>query len=422
MKKLNILLAKLEKLHPKYIDLSLVRIKRLLAKIGNPHLKLPVCLHFAGTNGKGSTLNFTKQIMVESGYIVHAYTSPHLERINERFFLSNKIISNKILIKTLKFIEKVNNNHPITFYEITTAATFYLFNKYPADFVLLETGLGGRLDATNIIIDPVLSIITPISIDHQEYLGKTIDKIVIEKLGIVKKSSTILCSKQSPKVKKQINDFARKNNNKIISYGKNWVIKNYKNNFLYYKTNKDIIKFNKPSLLGEHQIFNASTALTAILYLKKIGYKFNKNNINQGLKNTIWTGRLERINKIDLQIYLDGAHNEAGALSLMKFIKNSKKETWIILGMLANKNVYTFLSRLKRYINGIIAINIPNEKNSMKLDEIERNCNKLKIFCKKEKNILAALKYLEKNHKPKQIIVTGSLYLIGKIRKKLINY
>ena len=196
MNDLQAILERLEKLYPKYIDLSLKRIKKLLAKLDNPHKKLPPCIHIAGTNGKGSILSFTKKIMNESNYNTHAYISPHLERINERFIISNKIISNKLLLKNLKFIEKINDNEPITFYEITTALAFYLFNKYPADFILLETGLGGRLDATNIINKSLISIISPISLDHQEFLGKSLVKITKEKLGIIKNNSTVISSKQ----------------------------------------------------------------------------------------------------------------------------------------------------------------------------------------------------------------------------------
>jgi len=167
MKELNDLLARLEKLHPKYIDLSLNRIKILLKRLGNPHLNLPPCIHIAGTNGKGSTLSFIQNILIESNYKVHAYTSPHLSKINERFFISNKIISNKKLYKILRYVEKINNHKSITFYEITTAAAFCLFSWNKADFLLLETGLGGRLDATNIIKKSLISIITPIGLDHK---------------------------------------------------------------------------------------------------------------------------------------------------------------------------------------------------------------------------------------------------------------
>jgi len=423
MKELNDLLARLEKLHPKYIDLSLKRIKILLEKLGNPHLNLPPCIHIAGTNGKGSTLSFIKHILMESNYKVHAYTSPHLTKINERFFISNKIISNKKLFKYLKYIEKINNKKSITFYEITTATAFYLFSKYKADFLLLETGLGGRLDATNIITNSLISIITPISLDHKEYLGRSIKKITNEKLGIIKKSSVIISSKQTYRIAKQINNYAKKNKHRTIMYGKNWILKKTNNNLINFQNNKKLIKFSKPSLEGDHQIYNASTALATIYYLQEVGYNFKKNDINKAIVETQWPGRLENIKKNNPSIYIDGAHNIDGANALKNFIIQSNKKTWIVLGILKTKEVYLYLKALKKSIIGVIAIDIPNEKNSLSPEEIKKCCEKINIFCKTEKNVKNAIKKIVKNYNPQQIIITGSLYLIGKTRKKLlINY
>ena len=187
--KLDKLLNQLINLHPKYIDLSLNRLEKLLKKLNNPHLNLPPVIHIAGTNGKGSTLSYIKSILIESDYSVHSYISPHLKLFNERVMLNNKQIKTSKLLSTLKYVKKINNKNPITFFEITTAAAFYLFAENKADFLILETGLGGRLDATNIINNSLIDIITPISMDHQEYLGNNILKITNEKLGIIKKKS-----------------------------------------------------------------------------------------------------------------------------------------------------------------------------------------------------------------------------------------
>ena len=202
--KLEILLKQLSKLHPKYIDLSLKRLEKLLKKINNPHLNLPKVIHIAGTNGKGSTLSFIKSILIENGFSVHAYISPHLKTFNERIIINNKEINKKDLYELLNFIKKINNSEPITFFEITTAASFYIFAKKKADFLILETGLGGRLDATNVIKNSLINIITPIGIDHQDFLGRSIYKITNEKLGIIKKKSTIIISKQKELIKKTI--------------------------------------------------------------------------------------------------------------------------------------------------------------------------------------------------------------------------
>ena len=202
--KTNQLLDELLDLHPKYIDLSLERLKKLLQKLGDPHLDLPKTIHIAGTNGKGSVQSFIRNILVSNGESCDAYISPHLSRFNERIILNNKSVSTKKLYETLEFVKKINNNNPITFFEITTAAAFVLFQRSNSNFLVLETGLGGRLDATNIIPKKMFSIITPISFDHEEFLGKTINKITKEKLGIVKNSEFILISKQNEKVRKFI--------------------------------------------------------------------------------------------------------------------------------------------------------------------------------------------------------------------------
>ena len=215
------LLGELIKLHPKYIDLSLKRVKKLLYKLGDPHLDLPNTIHIAGTNGKGSVHSFIRNILVSNGYSCDAYISPHLTKFNERIILNNKEISTNKLYKTLKFVKKINNDNPITFFEITTVAAFVLFQRTKSDFLILETGLGGRLDATNIIPKKKFSIITPISYDHEEFLGNTIHKITREKLGIIKNTKFVLISKQKKEVEKFIKKKLLKRKN-VYFYGKNF--------------------------------------------------------------------------------------------------------------------------------------------------------------------------------------------------------
>ena len=220
------MLGQLVRLYPKYIDLSLNRLHKLLDKLGNPHLKLPPTIHLAGTNGKGSLLSYIRHILYENDYLTHCYTSPHLKSIEERFVISNKQIGKRKLYNTLKYVKKINQGKPITFFEITTAAAFYLFAKEKADFTLLETGLGGRLDATNVIKHTIIDIITPISIDHQEFLGNSIKKIVNEKLGIIKPSSSIIISKQNIVVKNHIKKMIRNFSNKKLFFGDQFRITN----------------------------------------------------------------------------------------------------------------------------------------------------------------------------------------------------
>ena len=416
---LNKLLIQLGKLHPKYIDLSLNRLLNLLKKLNNPHLKLPPTIHIAGTNGKGSTLSFIHHILKENSYKVHCYISPHLESFEERIILSNRKITKQKLYNTLSYVKKINNKDPITFFEITTAAAFYLFNKSSADFLILETGLGGRLDATNVIEQSVIDIITPISLDHKEFLGSNLKKITDEKLGIIKSSSSIIIGKQSTEITSYIKKNIKKNKNRKLFYGKNFKVLKTTNKHFVLDLNNKILKFNIPSLIGHHQIENSSTAIATAYEIKKQGYKIIHSLINDGLVKTIWPGRLEKRYLKKIPVYIDGAHNIAGAKQLCNFLNKNKKNTWIIFGMLNNKDLYNFLNQIKKFISGVIAVRIPEEKNSFTTQEIFTVCEKLKIECIKQKNIKSANQYLLRLIKPERIVITGSLYLIGKARKLL---
>ena len=416
-KKLDELLNQLLNLHPKYIDLSLDRLVKLLKKLDNPEKDLPPIIHIAGTNGKGSTLSYIFHILREHNLKVHAYISPHLRYFNERIILSNKEIKTNKLKKALEFVKKINANKPITFFEITTAAAFFLFSKEKADFLILETGLGGRLDATNIIQNSLISIITPIGIDHQEYLGRNIIKITNEKLGIIKKNSNVIIAKQKSIVNSHILKKINSNKQNLNFYNKEFYILNKKNNTFAIKYKNKIINYNKPKLIGEHQLENATTAIASVLKLKELGYKFTNKNINKGIIKTKWPGRLEVGSMNKIKVYLDGAHNIDGATQILKYFKEKKVKIWIMVGMLKNKDLYGFLKKIKPILSGVIAISIPNEKNSFTPEEIKRACDKLNLISFSQPSILKANNFLLKKIKPKSILITGSLYLIGKVRK-----
>ena len=418
--KLEELLKQLLKLHPKYIDLSLKRLLVLLEKIDNPHLKMPPTIHIAGTNGKGSTLNYIYNILKRNNYLVHCYISPHIKNFEERFIVSNNYISRKKIFNTLKKIKKINQNNKITFFEITTAAAFYIFAKEKADFVILETGLGGRLDATNVIGDTLLDIITPISKDHQEFLGNNIYTITNEKLGIIKPSSKIIVSKQKEKINKHIINKLKLFKNEKIFYDKNYrIIKNQNKNF-FLEFDKKIYKFQKPNLKGYHQVENASTAIASLIKIKELGYKITNKSINDGLSLAKWPGRLEQGYLKKIPVFLDGAHNIEGAKQLINYFKNNKINRWLIIGMLNNKDLINFIKKMKIVINGVIAIKIPKEKNSFETKNIAEVCKNLKIKCVEKKNISVANQYLLNVIKPEEIIISGSLYLIGKVRNLYI--
>ncbi len=412
------LLKEFIKLHPKYIDLSLNRLHNLLKKLGSPHKNLPPTIHIAGTNGKGSTLSFIKNILQNNDYSVHTYTSPHLERFNERININNKQVNTKTLLRSLEYVKEVNKNKPITFFEITTAAAFVLFSKYKADFLILETGLGGRLDATNIIQEKLISIITAIGIDHEEFLGKTLKKITKEKLGIIQNSKNIIIAKQN----KEVDNFIYnklKNLNNVYYFNRDYGFKAINKKHFIFKFQKNEQTIRRPSLQGFHQIENASTALTAGMLLKENNYKIKLNSLGKSIYNTKWPGRIEKVKFKNKYIIFDGSHNLSGADKLNKYLNETKIHPNVIFGMLNNKNIFEFLSILKKNIDTLYPIKIPDEQNAYTQKEIHKISKKLRLDTVIIKNLTNINKLLMKNPN-KYILITGSLYLVGKIRKKYL--
>ncbi len=406
------------RLHPKYIDLTLDRLEKLLDKLGNPHKYLPPTIHIAGTNGKGSTLSFLKKILLYNNYSVHSYTSPHLVNFSERICINNKQISTIKLYNCLKYVKKINANKPITFFEITTAAAFLLFAKNKGDILLLETGLGGRLDATNIIPKKLLSIITSISFDHEEFLGKSIIKIANEKIGIIRQSNNIVIAKQQKKVQEFIYK-KLKNKKNIYFHFKNFNIPRIGNNNFLFKFGNFQKWITKPQLEGIHQLDNASTAIASAIILKNYGFNIDFNTLGKSIYSTKWPGRLELIKYKNKIIILDGSHNISGAEQLNSFLKNKKLKPDVIFGMLKNKKIYHFLKTIKNNINVLFPIKIPEEKNAFSQKEIEKYTEKLNIKYSTKKNLDAINKDLIRLSN-KYILITGSLYLVGKLRKKYL--
>ncbi len=412
------LLKEFINLHPKFIDLSLSRLEYLLKKLGDPHKNLPPTIHIAGTNGKGSTLSFIKNILKNNNYSVHTYTSPHLEKFSERIHINNKQVNASRLLTSLEFVKKINQNKPITFFEITTAAAFVLFARYKADFLILETGLGGRLDATNIIPKKFLSIITSIGIDHEEFLGSTLKKIATEKLGIIKNTNNIIIAKQN----KEVGDFIfkkLKKMNDVYYFNKDYKFKTLDRKKFFYQFLNIKKKFLKPSLEGDHQIENASTALTAAIILKKNNYNIKISSLGKSIYNTKWPGRIEKVKFKNKIIIFDGSHNLSGAKKLNQYLKENNILPNIIFGMLNNKKASEFLLIIKKNIDTLYPIQIPDEKNAYTQREIYKISKKLNINTMIINN-LNTINQLLINSSNKYILVTGSLYLIGKVRKKYL--
>ena len=412
------LLKEFINLHPKYIDLSLTRLVKLLEKLDNPHKKLPPTIHIAGTNGKGSTLSFIKNILVNNNYSVHTYTSPHLEKFSERICINNKQVNTIKLLNHLKFIKKINANQPITFFEITTAAAFLLFSKHEADFLLLETGLGGRLDATNIIPKKLISIITSIGVDHEEFLGKTLKKITKEKLGIIKNTENVIIAKQ----KKEVQNFISrklKNQKNIYYFNESYNYKEIDTKKFYFKFGNIEKNIKTPRLQGVHQLDNASTAIASAIILKRSNYKINLNLLGKSIHETSWPGRIEIIDYKNKVIILDGSHNLLGAEKLKQYLIKKNLKPNVIFGMLSNKKAFEFLSLLKKNIDTLYPITIPDEVNTFSVNEIFKITKKLKIKSI-IKNDIKNIHHEITRDSNRYILITGSLYLIGKIRRRYL--
>ena len=398
--KLSQILNRMFSLHPKLIDFDLSRLKLLMKKFNNPQNKLQNVIHIAGTNGKGSTASFLKEILENHKLSVNLYTSPHLINFNERIRINNKLISDEKLIKILEEVEAKNANNPITFFEITTAAAIIAFERQPSDVNIFETGLGGRLDATNIIENKKLTIITKIGFDHIEFLGEKIEEIAREKAGIFRKNTPVIIARQKNiKARQTLLKCAKTLKTEIID------IENISTNTIL-------------GLSGDHQYENASTAYTAA---KKILPLISLSKTNLALKQANWPGRIHQIRQGKIINYrnnitiLDGAHNNDSAYVLNQYLNKKAIGKWnLIIGMLKNRDVENFVKIFKNHINKVFAIAIPEVESSYSPDEIIVKLKKLELEVLPAQNFENALQHAEKDI---PLLITGSLYLAGNTLK-----
>lgn len=395
----------------KPIDLGLVRIKKLMQRLGSPHLKLPPVVHVAGTNGKGSTIALMRAVLEDAGYKVHVYTSPHLIEFNERIVLAGKKISDDFLYEVLEECRLKSKGIKLTFFEGTTAAAFLAFSKVEADIVLLETGMGGRLDATNIVPNPIMNIITSISFDHMEYLGNTLVKIAKEKAAIIKKNAVCITSiSQEKNVMQVIKKKAEEECANLIIAPRE----------TKYKTN----------LIGEHQKQNVAVAVSALKSLK--GFKITEKNIKSGLMKADWPARMQEIKSGKLvklipdncELWLDGGHNEGAVRELIKNLKkwrsqsrSQKKKLYLIFGLQSKRDCKELLNLIPRkYISQIYGVKIPGEDNSYDAEQISMIAEDVGFESYAARNVRDAIKKISENAKqPFCIIIFGSLYLAGSV-------
>jgi dihydrofolate synthase/folylpolyglutamate synthase len=423
------ILARLLELHPKRIDLSLDRMYRLLAALGDPQTKLPRVIHVAGTNGKGSTIAFMRAILEAAGLGVHVYTSPHLVEFNERIRLADssggKLVSNDALNAALDAVETANGGLPITFFEATTAAAFKLFSESSADVLLLEVGLGGRLDATNIIDKPSCAVITPISIDHVEFLGDTLEAISREKAGILKRGAAAVFSEQDETVRVALESAAARLNVTPKIYGQDYLCRREAGR-LIYQDEFCLLDLPSPRLPGAHQTTNAGAAIAAV---RSTFVDLPVRAFEQGIIAANWPGRLQNLGGGRLaalapkgsEIWLDGGHNEAGARVLAQAMteRHTARPLPLVLvfGSLKSKDVEGFLRHFVGLATEVIAIPIHGEQVSWPPDEIARIARKLGLNARSDVDAVSALESLSKNtsRNPPRILIAGSLYLCGEV-------
>ena len=421
--KIQKILKRLLRLHPKSVDLSLNRIKRLLKDLNNPEKKINNPIQVIGTNGKHSFCSTLREIVETAGYKVNLNISPSLKKFNERYYLSGKHISDDELYELLTEVEKINKNKNITFHEFICACFFLAASRNKSDINILESGLFFRLDASNVLDKNIASVIMPIGIDHKDFLKKgTIDEIVYEKCSHLLSGSKIFISEQKHNILEKIKKNIVNNTSEKIIFGKDYNYKKNSNNFVY-NDSLGQINLPLPNLLGDFQISNVSTAIATSRKLDE--FKISDLNIKQAITKIRSEGRLQNITQGKLrnyvsknnQILIDGAHNTLAALEVEKYLKslNSGKKIIMLLGMMANKEHREFIQIFKNRIHSIITLDIPNQENfigKVELSKIAQSCG---IDSKAGNSIKSALKNIAKENSDAIIFCTGSLYFAGEI-------
>ena len=415
---LQTILNRLQKLHPKEIDLSLDRVRNLCKKLGNPQKDLKY-ISVVGTNGKYSTIQAIRAILKQANIKCNIYTSPHIQRINERFVFNDEEISDSDLSDLLTKVEKVNNGEEITYFEILTAAYFFHASKYKENINIIESGLFHRFDATNIIDNNLLSIVTAIGLDHLDWLPKneqTIEKIIFEKTSALLNSKIVVAKQSSEDIQNLIKHSISSNKSKKITFNDNFSYSINENGFIYYEDEFGGVKLHKPNLVGQFQIDNSATAVAAV---RNLGLDINDENIKSGITKIKSIARLQEIKSGKLkdlcknnQLFVDGSHNPLGAKVLNDYLQTLNCKKHIILGMMANKDHQEYISYFKN-ISSLTTIDIPNQPNSIKGEDLKNKLNNLPNLNYK-KSVEDALKNISADNED-IILITGSLYLAGEV-------
>jgi dihydrofolate synthase / folylpolyglutamate synthase len=424
------LIARLSALHPKQIDLSLERMHRLLKRLDHPERRLAPVIHVAGTNGKGSTIAYLRAILEAAGLRVHVFTSPYLVRINECYRLGRPgggvLVGDDELRAALEHCERANAAGPVTIFEAETAAAFCLFAQHPADVVLLEVGLGGRLDSTNVIDAPLATVIAPVSMDHMEFLGDSLTKIAGEKAAIIKRDVPVITAEQVPEAMAVIEQNAKRMRATLHAAGQQWHV-NVERGRLVYQDERGLMDLAAPRLFGRHQFDNAGLAIATLRALDR--FKFTIAEFEAGIVGAEWPARMQRLTAGALvdqappgaELWLDGGHNADGgrvaAAALGDLEERVSRPLVVISGMMANKDAGAFLANFAGLTRHIIAVPIPDRDNAMPPDRLADAARALGMRVETSSGIEAALRSLTRlaYEIPPRILITGSLYLAGPV-------
>jgi dihydrofolate synthase/folylpolyglutamate synthase len=428
MTHVDAILARLLALHPKRIDLSLDRMWRILDALGHPERKLPPVIHVAGTNGKGSTVAFMRAMLEAAGKSAHVYTSPNLVRLNERFRLGRAgggvLVADEELAATLAECERANGDQPITVFEIETAAGLLLFSRHPADVLLLEVGLGGRLDATNVVERPLASVITPVSIDHIDFLGDTLEKIATEKAAILRRGVPAVVSRQTEGPLSVIMARAEEVGAPLHVAGQDWVAGEERGRLVYQDTD-GLLDLPPPRLFGRHQFDNAGTAIAA---LRAARLRLPASAFEQGVIAADWPARMQRLSSGTLpplapagsELWLDGGHNADGgriiAGALADLEERVSRPLVLIVGMLSTKDAEGFLRNFAGLARALIAVPIGQDKG-LAPDALAAAARRVGITAQSAASVEDALDMVSvlELEPPPRVVVTGSLYLAGAV-------
>ena len=414
------ILQSLQCLFPKDTSLDLERMKRLLQSLENPQINLPETIHITGSNGKGSTLAMIRAGLEASGKSIHRYASPHLKSFHERILINGQPIKEELLVDMLEVCEQANNGQPITLFEISTCAAFLAFSKNDADYLLLEVGIGGRLDATNVVENPAFCIITPVSMDHQGTLGDSLELIAFEKAGILKPKCPCIVAKQETEVLEVIEKEAEEKESPLFIQDRDWRIRKEKD-ALVFEDNEGSLNLPLPKLIGVHQVGNAGTS---VALLRKLG--LNQENLEKALLETDWPARMQRLSygplvepSKDLEIWLDGGHNPAAGRMLSSTIQEMEgRHTSIICGLSDTKDARGFLKELKPASTRLYGVKIPEKVPSMSAEKVSDIAKEMGYDAKPAESVKKAVEEISEENSSSRVLICGSLYLAGNVLRE----